>query len=310
MLKILVGTEDGLHELGGGVPPSPPESGGGVPPSPPALGGHVVTALAVRNGQRWVILDGETVLRAGEAGWEEVAHLDRLRARCLLPVGDRLLIGTSEAHLFDATAKVLVSSFDRIETRSQWYTPWGGPPDTRSLSLSPKGSILANVHVGGVWRAADPDADWHEVVAVDADTHEVRADPQTGTVAVAAAIGFGQSRDDGETWEWTTDGLHGTYCRAVAFASSTVFVTASTGPFSKQAAVYRRPLDHTGPFERCQDGLPEWFASNVDTGCLAAAGVTVVLGTGEGEMYLSQDEGRSWELLARDLPPVHAVALT
>jgi hypothetical protein len=299
-MGILVGTKDGVHEVGTGSR---------------WLDGHAVQALAVGDGGVWAIVDDEAVHRADAQadgpvdGWKEVARLDGLKARCLLPTSERLLVGTSEAHLVDAFTGTPLASFDRIPSRAEWYTPWGGPPDTRSLSVDGEGAVWVNVHVGGVWRAADLDSGWDEVVEVDADTHQVCCDPQAGTTIVAAAVGFGQTRDGGQTWDWTTDGLHASYCRAVACAGSTVLVTASTGPFSGQAGIYRRPRDDSGPFERCRDGLPEWFTGNIDTGCLAASGTTVVFGTGEGEVYGSQDEGRSWMLLASGLAPVRAVVL-
>jgi hypothetical protein len=92
-------------------------------------------------------------------------------------------------------------------------------------------------------------------------------------------------------------------------AGDQVLVSASTGPFTDRAAVYRRPLDADGPFERCIDGLPEWFRSNVDSHCLVADGATAALGTGEGEVFRSEDAGASWERMATDLPPVRALLL-
>ena len=47
-------------------------------------------------------------------------------------------------------------------------------------------------------------------------------------------------------------------------------MTASTGPFTEHGAVYGRPLDATGPFERCHAGLPDWFEDNIDTFQIAA----------------------------------------
>ena len=42
--------------------------------------------------------------------------------------------------------------------------------------------------------------------------------------------------------------------------------------YARPRPVYRRAIDGTGQFERCTDGLPEWFDDNVDTFCLAASG--------------------------------------
>jgi hypothetical protein len=107
-----------------------------------------------------------------------------------------------------------------------------------------------------------------------------------------------------------SDGLHGRYCRAVAVAGNILLVSASTGPFSKQAAVYARPLDSDGAFVKRSGGLPEWFGSNVDSHCLAANGDAAAIGTAEGEVWLSLDRGETWQLAAKGLPGVRCLAFT
>ncbi|MCS6927376.1 MAG: hypothetical protein NZ578_15910, partial [Candidatus Binatia bacterium] len=104
-----------------------------------------------------------------------------------------------------------------------------------------------------------------------------------------------------------TSGLHGRYLRAVAVAGETIVVTASTGPYTKRAAVYRKPLHGEGPFERCWRGLPEWFPENINTACLAAFDSWAAFGTSDGRLFLSADEGRHWRVLAEGLPSVHCV---
>jgi hypothetical protein len=92
-------------------------------------------------------------------------------------------------------------------------------------------------------------------------------------------------------------------------AGGTVLISASSGHHGRHATVYRRPLDGSSPFERCRTGLPEWFSDNVDTGCLAARGRTVVIGTEDGSVFLSEDGGERWDDVAKGLAPVRAVAL-
>jgi hypothetical protein len=186
----------------------------------------------------------------------------------------------------------------------------------RSLAADRTGRVYVNVHVGGILRSIDrpagPDGlgSWEPTVDIDADVHQVLAHPTVpGLVFAAAAIGFGTSRDGGATWAFTDDGLHASYLRSVAVAGESVLVSASTGPGSRRAALYRRSVGSGGAFERCRDGLPEWFRSNVDTYCLAAAGPAVVAGTDDGVVYRSGDEGRRWETLADGLPAVTCVAL-
>jgi hypothetical protein len=250
---------------------------------------------------RWAIVDGTTAvpfdMPTGMVRFEHEAY-------CMAIAGERVLVGTAEAHLLAIEPELsVVRSFDRIPTRDRWYTPWGGPPDTRSVSVTADGTVLVNVHVGGVWRE-DGD-EWDEVIPVDNDTHQILAAPHDPSLVVAAAaVGFGESHDGGRTFTWTTDGLHATYCRAVAITDDNVLVTASTGPFTEHAAVYARPLDSSGPFVRCQAGLPEWFEGNIDTFQMAAAGSDVVIGTAAGDVYLSTDHGASWERVLDGLDPV------
>ena len=290
MVSILVGTEQGLLSLDGGVD---------------GLTGQPVTAVS---GQ-WVLV-GDRQLVSLASGVE--AKLEGPPARCVLDVGERLYVGTAEARLFagpGTTADLApVESFDRIETRDEWYTPWGAAPDTRSLAAGSDGTLFVNVHVGGVWRHSVEDR-WAEVISVDSDTHQVAADADRGAVVVAAAVGFGRSLDGGATWDWTTDGLHATYCRAVAIGGDTTFISASTGPGSRQGAIYRRLLRDDGPFEKCQAGLPEWFPFNLDTSQLAASGDEAVLGTADGQVFRSSDAGATWELVAAELPPVRTVTI-
>ncbi len=287
---ILVGTERGLYELDGGEPRQTFE-------------GKVVAldgALAVVEGN---------ALRRGDGS---LTRLPEPEATCLLTFGDALFLGTREAHLLRMTGGLVdrVKGFEAAEGRDTWYTPWGGPPDTRSLSATAEGAIYANVHVGGILRSEDGGDSWVPTIDVDADVHQVLALDGTGIVLAATAYGLARSDDHGATWTFSTEELHGAYCRAVAVAGDWLLVSASTGPGTRRAAVYRRLLiaGPNVPFERCREGLPEWFSSNVNTGCLAAAGDTVALGTGEGTVYRSDDAGATWQEVARGLPAVTSVA--
>jgi hypothetical protein len=289
-MQIRVGTKDGLGCLG---------DHGGIEW---LLKGEV---SAIEDG--WAIVDGKEVVAIDDP---RTALSVPSRALCLAVGPSGLLIGTSEAHLLEVVTGSFsvspVESFDRIPTRDQWYTPWGGPPDTRSITVMPDGTPLVNVHVGGVWRGEEAGR-WREVVDVENDTHQILA--AGDAVVAAAAVGFGQSEDDGRTFSWTTNGLHDTYCRAVTVADDVALVSASTGPFTHHAAVYVRALDSAEPFVRCDDGLPEWFQSNIDTFQLAARGSVVALGTDTGEVFVSEDAGASWELRADGLGAVRTVAV-
>lgn len=290
---ILVGTADGLLEL---------TLDGGVERQ--TLTGREVHDVS----GDWAIADGAVVSLA-DAGTVDLPG--ELVGRCVLALpGGRALVGTSEARLVEVGGPEgprPEPSFDAIPTRHLWSTPWGGPPDTRSVAAGPSGPLVG-VHVGGVWRREDDL--WIEAVPPEADDHQVVASGPL--VAVAAAIGVGQSDDGGKTWDWRDDGLHAPYCRAAALAEGWLIVSASTGPGSSQGALYRRPLDEPGrPFIPCgdsgKDDLPQAFKHNIDTFELAASGNLAAVGTPTGDLYLSEDSGATWTLIADGLPGIHCV---
>ena len=297
--EVVVGTTGGLHQPGGD--------------KDILLSGHEVTALARDASDWWAILDRREVWHSSAGGeWGRVASLETMRANCLLPAAAGPIVGASEARLFTLRDRTLepLPSFDEAPGRNQWHTPWGGPPDVRSMSADPSGTLFVNVHVGGVVRSADGGKTWEPTIDISSDVHQVLFDPGSGLLLAASALGLADSANGGQSWLFDTDGLHGNYLRAVAVAGATVLVSASTGPSTDRAAVYRKPLDGGEPFHICQQGLPEWFSDNIDTSCLTASGSRAAFGTSDGMVFVSSDEGQSWTKVAEGLPPVRCVALT
>lgn len=298
--QILLGTAEGVWGL------SPDGS-----ISPPALAGQAVTALTGKGTRTWAIVKGHDIWTTQHDGrWEEALVVEGWSATCLSPTASGLFIGTEGAHLLKFAGGRLepVKSFESVEGRETWYTPWGDPADVRSISVDPSGVLFVNVHVGGVVRSGDDGHTWSPMLDIEVDVHQVRAHPvRPGFVLAAAAAGLGVSRDGGHSWDFVSSGLHARYLRAVAVSGETVLVAVSTGPGGRRAALYRRPVDGDAPFERCRGGLPEWFGDNVDTGCLDAESSTVVAGTTDGRVFTSLDGGVTWSLAAKGLPEVHCV---
>ena len=302
--RILVGTDGGLRSF---------DFADGAAD---ALAGHTVTALAHDGSRTWAIVDGRTLYSSEDCRqWTASAAVEgEDDATCLAPTSAGLYVGTEGAHLHRLHAGRLspLDSFEAVEGRKTWYTPWGDPADVRSIAAErgDAGAIYVNVHVGGVVRSPDGGGSWTPTLDIEVDVHQVLAHPsRCGAVLVAAADGLGVSRDGGESWDFATSGLHGSYLRAVAVAGDTVLVTASTGPGGSRAAIYRRPLDGAADFERCTRGLPEWFRGNIDTACLAADGDVVVFGTADGRVFQSRDGGVTWALVAKGLSAIHCLVV-
>ena len=295
--KLLVGDDDGLHELGD--------------EQRVHLAGRECTSISNDASGIWTLVDRRELWRCPSNGnWERLGELDDFEAECLIPTQAGVLVGTSEAHLAKLADNGFepVSSFDHAEGRDAWFTPWGGPPAVRSLPTDPDGGIYANVHVGGVLRSRDGGRSWQPTIDIHADVHQVVFDAGSGLLLAASLEGLAVSEDRGESWTFNTQGLHAGYCRAVAVTGETVLVTASTGPFTDRAAVYHVPLPASGAFEKCATGLPKWFPKNIDTYCLATSGAEAAFGASDGRVFRSSDEGRSWEPAAEELPRVRCVS--
>jgi hypothetical protein len=255
-----------------------------------------ITAVAWDGGGWLALVDGREVARAHGDEVDLLGSVPEEAGRCILPVANGALVGTAKARLAlvrDGEGTML-DGFDTAAGRDAWYTPWGGPPDTRSLAGPPDGPLFANVHVGGILRASQPDGPWEPTIDIDADVHQVLADPlDPAHVVAATARGLAETRDAGGSWRFVTDGLHAPYARAIALDGDRLFLSASTGPRGGRAAVYRREPGAEA-FARCDGSLPEWFAGNIDSHCLAAGGGSAIFAAEDGRVFSSQDGGDSW----------------
>lgn len=298
MARILVATLEGLHDLD--------ESGR---PRDVFHPGRNVDAVA-RGGDEALraILDGREVWRASGRAWSHSLDVpDGFRATCVADTRAGLVVGTSEAHLYRLAGEGLerVAAFDEAPGRERWFTPWGGPADTRTLTEDLE-AVYVNIHVGGILRSVDGGEGWVPTLPIEYDVHRVLARP--GRLYAACARGLAVSPDGGGTWSIHDEGLHGTYCRGVAACGDAVLLSASEGPQGRRSALYRGDPDGNS-VERCGKGLPEFFDANIDSLCLDAVpgGELAAFGLPDGSVYSSLDQGRSWDLVASGLPRVNCV---
>jgi photosystem II stability/assembly factor-like uncharacterized protein len=269
--------------------------------------GRSVTALGRAGEEFWAILDASELWHANGTDWSRAADLKDLRATCVAGIGADVFVGSSEARLFRLAGEALepVLAFDQAEGRETWYTPWGGPPDTRSIA-NWDDEVYINVHVGGILRTEDRGETWTPTIDIDADVHQVTT--AEGLVLAACAGGLAVSADRGSTWTLRSDGLDAPYSRAIAVCGDAVLLSASNGPRGGRSAIYRGDLSG-GALEHCRTGLPESFNDNIDSYCLdaPAEGPLVAFGTSDGRVFISKDAGTSWGELASGLPPIQRV---
>jgi photosystem II stability/assembly factor-like uncharacterized protein len=298
-MDVLAATEDGLYRMSGDADPELLAAG-------PML--HVVATD-----------DGSVALAAGGTLWsiddDGAAEFDELGVdspTCLLLDGDAIWIGTETGRLVTVRGPEVtaVTAFDDIDGHEKWYTPWGAPAAVRSMDIDDDGVIYVGVHVGGIVMSRDGGATWTPTAFdIDWDVHQLSTVPDFAqTVVAACGTGLAITTDQGDNWDVVTAGLHANYCRAVAVSGETLIVSASQGPEGEQSTLYRIAIDGDR-FVPCEKGLPTWFSGNIDTHCLAAWDESVVCGTPDGSIYVSDDSGVKWAQIAADLPPIRAIAL-
>jgi hypothetical protein len=244
--------------------------------------------------------------RSSDGEWSEIAKSD-FELSCCVPIGDVVFLGTDDARILrvdpDGTQQIL-TGFDAVPGRDRWYAGaaivdgklMGPPLGIRSMAATCDGAVLlANVHVGGIPRSTDSGLTWRPTIDIDSDVHQVCAHPARPDIVIAAAaVGLCVSRDAGTTWTVEQQGLHAHHCSAVAFGRNDIFVSASTDPFAKQGAVYRRPIDDDGPLQPLGGGMPQWLDGKADTDCIATKDGIVALIDQSGCLYVSDDDGASW----------------
>jgi photosystem II stability/assembly factor-like uncharacterized protein len=287
------------------------------------LAGQAVSALASDgHGGALAIVAGHSLRRRTADGqWITIAASEH-RLACCVPVGDLIYAGTDDARVLRVSANGDVErlhGFDVVAGRDAWYAGSAvidgervGPPlGIRSIAATADGRVLlANVHVGGIPRSTDGGATWQPTIDIDTDVHEVCAHPTDPRIVIAAAaVGLCVSQDGGATWTVEQDGLHASYCSAVAFLGSDLLVSASTDHFATHGAVYRRAIDARRPLLPMDGGLPRWIDGIADTRCVATRGSAAAVADRAGNVYLSTDAGRTWLPRADGLPSPSSVVI-
>ena len=275
-----------------------------------------------RLGGALAILDRRSVGRLTVAGdWRTLADVDTDLA-CCLELEGAIYAGTEDARVLRIDARgqcVVLDGFNAVPGREKWYAGAAvidgkliGPPlGIRSMTATCDGAaLLVNVHVGGIPRSLDGGRTWQPTLDIDLDVHEVSAHPsRPGLVAAAAAAGVCFSRDAGATWALELEGLHASYCSAVAFAGDELLVAASAGHFAAEGAIYHRPIEGSGPLRPLEGGFPERIAGICDTDCIDVAGSRIALADRAGNLYCSENLGRSWACHSTGARSPSAVAL-
>ena len=264
------------------------------------------------------IVGGHSLGRRTAGGeWTTVATSE-FELSCCMAVGGAIYVGTDDARMLrlrDGSVLDPMDGLDSVAGRDTWFAGsmivdgrrLGPPLGIRSVAANSNGSILfANVHVGGIPRSLDGGRTWQPTIDIDSDVHEVRSHATNPNIVVAAAaVGLCMSRDAGATWVIEREGLHAPHCSAVAFSGDDILISASTDPFAAEGRIYRRPVKQDGSLVAVEVRL-EGIA---DTGCIAARDSSIAVVDRAGNLYSSDDFGRSWACWSTGLPTPSGVLM-
>lgn len=258
--------------------------------------------------------------RAANGEWTTIAT-SQVELSCCIAVGDTIYVGTEDARMLcvvEGSKLDALAGFDDVAGRDTWYAGSAiingqrvGPPlGIRSVTATPDGVLLANVHVGGIVRSSDDGITWQPTIDIDTDVHQVCAHPTDPRMAAAAAAaGLCISRDAGATWTIEQEGLHGLHCSAVAFSGGDILVSAAESHFSPHGAIYRRPTDIHAVLAPLGHGFPRWIDGIADTDCIATNASAIAVADRAGNLYVSNDSGRTWSFGVKGLPTPSSVLI-
>ncbi|MGI5818565.1 MAG: WD40/YVTN/BNR-like repeat-containing protein [Armatimonadota bacterium] len=311
---ILIGTESGLVAL---------DDGGHERFR--ALGERQVSYLSADGDGRLLAIADESELLAvpsieqadREEPWRTLGALPGARANCLAELGGRIFIGAEDARMWvlpsEGGEPERISSFDAVPSRDEWDTPWGGPPDVRSLAIvaGEAPAVYADIHVGWIVRSLDLGETWTQLRdGLHRDVHRVSTHrDRPDRVYAATAQGCFVSEDRGDSWRQHLAPFEPrNYQRCVVpdFADPDLFLcTASLGPHPSgetgcEAMIFRTE-DAGESWEAAHGGLPPHFYHNINTHMLAASvqrpGV-FAFHDDEENVYLTTDAAREWRKVA------------
>ena len=322
---VLVGTQDGVVTL--------EETAAGWREAGRGLGGHELHELVgepvrgnsyalTHDAGPFVSPDGAHLRPAGPGMAEgNVFSLTSVRR----PDGSvRLYAGTEPAALFESRdfgqSWRRLAGLNAASGHETWMFP--APPfiaHIKQIAIHPQNADLIYVCVeqGGLYSSADAGQTWTEHTAgMPNDAHRVLLHPtRPGRLFLANGFFFNRSDDGGKTWfemkEQTqkigyADPLVYHPRRPETMFVSGAFATPDTWVKGSANVSIARTDDGGDNWQYARGGLPAEFKPSVEAMSLEAVGEAcrVFIGNTDGEVWLTEDEGRQWRQIATGLPPV------
>lgn len=256
--------------------------------------------------------------------WHESSKLDGkvyCLATTLIDENLHVYAGIEPAKLFMSLDRCKtwheLRSLQNIASMNEWHSPWG-PADLNSIVFNPRDrrQIYVGIEVGGVMKSNDEGATWTEVSSgLHKDVHCLAVNYYNPKI-IFAATGGGIYRtvSAGELWVDIGNKIDLKYAVSVAIhpaKPNITYLAIAMGPPGNQALLYRSD-DYGETWDLMHNGLPYPMLKGVRRRALIVnpeAPAEVYVGTSDGIVFYSSNEGMKWESVANANNTINALAL-
>ncbi len=211
-----------------------------------------------------------------------------------------------------------IKSLQNIHGSKEWYSPWG-PPDLNSVVLNPQDhrQIYVGIEVGGVMKSNDEGANWVDVSnGLHKDIHCLAINYNNPRIIFAATGGgIYKTASAGELWFDIGHEIDLKYAVSVAIhptRPNITYLAIAMDPPGNQAVLHRSD-DYGETWSLMHNGLPYPMLKGIRSGGLIVnpeAPAEVYVGTSDGVVFYSLDEGMRWESIANTTSIINALALS
>jgi photosystem II stability/assembly factor-like uncharacterized protein len=236
----------------------------------------------------------------------------------------KVYAGTEPAHLY--VSSDMGDTWEELPTlRSvpsvkDWTFP--GEPHlahVKHINFDPRSAdtIIASIEVGGALKSTDAGKTWQEMHGFYEDVHRVMIPPKApDRMYITGGDGVFFSADAGAKWEHLTDRT-----ARISYPDGLVIHPDNPDLMYMSGAIcspgdWRKTHDADSRIARSTDGgrtwdyleggLPAHIVGNIEALSMNPypGGYALAAGTTDGDVFYSDDEGRSWATIASNLPPV------
>ena len=327
--SILVATLDGVVRLSRG-------SAGNWSAADSGLAGLHVSSLMREpvRGTLFAGIHGSGLYRSTDDGktWASalrgIQHPHVFTLACVEKGGAaELYAGTEPAHLYRSRdygeSWEELTGLRDLPSRSKWNFP--APPHiahVKHIMFDPRDSAIIYVCIeqGALLKSSDGGRSFQELEFQDEtyklnkDTHRIVPNPTNpDEIYVDGGDGIARSRDAGKTWERVaTPAIRVAYPDHLYFSpdGGALFVAGGgTSPdvwrrTGRASSAIITSQDNGKNWSQIHGGLPEQLDGNIEAVTMVTwpGGFGFFAGTSDGEVFGSEDRGKTWSLLARTRP--------